>query len=297
MKDVGVIVGKFQVPYLHEGHIKLLDSVVKAHHLTIVVLGVSLSKCTKKHPLDFTYRAAMINDIYPQVVVVPLLDTPGDDKAWSKNLDTLIGSIVGTMKEVCLYGSRDSFIKYYEGIYETEVIKPSIYVSGTEIREQIGKKSYFNTNFGRGAVWFSQNQWKGPLMCVDIAVAREGWLLLGRKKYEEGYRLPGGKLDSGESLEEAAIRELAEETGALCKEETLNYITSMPVNDPRYMYEYEKITTALFTCEVINPDEVNPGDDFVEVEWFNIDKLKFTDVVKTHVPLIELIIGRKLLLH
>jgi len=297
MKDVGVVVGKFQVPYLHEGHIGLIGHVIEKHHTTIIVLGVSLSKCTKKHPLDFSYRAGMIHDKFPNVIVVPLLDTPGDDVTWSKNLDSLIYSVIGPNKEVCLYGSRDSFIKYYHGSFDTEVVEPSIYVSGTKIREDTGKKVIHNALFGAGAVWFSQNQWKGPMMCVDIAVVDNNKVLLGKRNHEDKMRFIGGKVDNGESLEEAALRELKEE--ANIKAYYAEYVASRPINDPRYMYEYEKVVSALFLVE--NTTQIMPktaldnrcaGDDIDELFMIDIDAALPTKVVAAHKHLAERLIVR-----
>src|SRR6218665_3615127 len=111
MKSIGVIVARFQSPYLHEGHHLLIQSVNQKHNKTIVVLGVSPVLGSRKNPLDFATREKMIKKAYPDAVVLPLPDHPLDTK-WSQQLDTLLSQAFPG-SSFNLYGSRDSFIPFY----------------------------------------------------------------------------------------------------------------------------------------------------------------------------------------
>jgi 8-oxo-dGTP diphosphatase len=55
-----------------------------------------------------------------------------------------------------------------------------------------------------------------PILCASAAVFRDGRVLLGSRRnppYDQVFSLPGGLVETGETLEEAAIREVEEETG------------------------------------------------------------------------------------
>ncbi|MCP2605267.1 NUDIX hydrolase [Candidatus Aminicenantes bacterium AH-873-B07] len=81
---------------------------------------------------------------------------------------------------------------------------------------------------------------KNPIPTVDIIIevkredGKEGIILIERKNPPFGWALPGGFVDYGESLEQAAIREAKEETSLDIKLIEQFHTYSEPNRDPRF---------------------------------------------------------------
>ncbi len=78
--------------------------------------------------------------------------------------------------------------------------------------------------------------YQNPIPTVDIIieVAPEGIILIKRKNPPYGWAIPGGFVDYGESLEEAALREAKEETQLDVALERQFHTYSDPNRDPRH---------------------------------------------------------------
>ena len=77
---------------------------------------------------------------------------------------------------------------------------------------------------------------KTPLLTVDIIieVGGAGIVLIERKNPPDGWALPGGFVDCGESLETAAVREAKEETSLDVQLVEQFHTYSDPKRDPRH---------------------------------------------------------------
>ena len=78
---------------------------------------------------------------------------------------------------------------------------------------------------------------KTPLLTVDCVVFDESGALVlierGHEPFKGCFALPGGVVDVGETVEQAALRELKEETGASGRVVRLIGVYSEPSRDPR----------------------------------------------------------------
>jgi bifunctional NMN adenylyltransferase/nudix hydrolase len=288
--DIGVIVGRFQVPFLHEGHIELINSVMRMHPRTLVVLGLSPCVGTKNNPLDFEARKQMILQAFPKVTVLYIKDCASDE-VWSKKLDEQIEDFA-RVQSVMLYGCRDSFIKHYFGKFPTTELESTTYISGTEIRAKISKEIKATQDFRSGVIWGINNRYPVCFPTVDVAIFNDDMtkILLARKPYEEKYRFIGGFANPGSlSFEEDARREVREEANIEVSDPV--YICSSIIDDWRYRNESDKIKTTLFACKYIAGKPVG-SDDVAEVKWFNTTLDIEKDVVSEHRGLMKTLIEK-----
>lgn len=76
---------------------------------------------------------------------------------------------------------------------------------------------------------------KNPAPTVDVIIEiDDGIILIERKNEPHGWAIPGGFVDYGESLEQAAAREAKEETSVDVKNLRQFHTYSDPSRDPRF---------------------------------------------------------------
>lgn len=106
-----------------------------------------------------------------------------------------------------------------------------------------------------------------PLPTVDLIIEyNKGIILIKRRNPPEGWALPGGFVDCGESLEDAAVREAKEETGLDVDLLRQFHTYSAPDRDPRH----HTITTVYIARA---EGKAVAGDDAKEIGVFGKDML------------------------
>lgn len=108
---------------------------------------------------------------------------------------------------------------------------------------------------------------KFPKLTIDIIINLESKIILiKRKNPPYGWALPGGFVDYGETVENAAIREAKEETSLDLKNLKQFQVYSEPTRDPR-----GHNISVVFTAE--GTGEPKAADDAKEIGLFDQNNL------------------------
>ena len=110
--------------------------------------------------------------------------------------------------------------------------------------------------------------WLNPAIAADAAVRRGDEILLIQRKFppmQGAWALPGGFVDRGERPENAAVRELKEETGLMGRAPNLLMVMGDPSRDPR-----KHIVSIVYEIQVNDDAEPKAGDDAADAKFWPI---------------------------
>jgi 8-oxo-dGTP diphosphatase len=91
-------------------------------------------------------------------------------------------------------------------------------------------------------------------------VLRDGRICVVHRARYDDWSLPKGKLDGGESFEEAAVREVLEETGLRCR-------LVRELEPVRYLVKGRPKLVRYWVMEVDEDEGFAPDDEVDEVRW------------------------------
>ena len=106
---------------------------------------------------------------------------------------------------------------------------------------------------------------KNPFPTVDIIIELEGKgiVLIKRKNPPYGWAIPGGFVDYGESVENAAVREALEETSLRVELLRQFHVYSSPDRDPRF-HTISTVFVARATGSPIAADDAKDAGIFTK---------------------------------
>jgi 8-oxo-dGTP diphosphatase len=131
-----------------------------------------------------------------------------------------------------------------------------------------------------------------PLIGVGAVAIKNGKILLVKRAFDPGagkWSVPGGLVETGESLSEACIRETEEETGL--KVEVLELINVFDMIDRddagRIRYHYVLVE---FLVKPVGGEERGSAET-LDMKWVSRDETKQMDMTKTARRAIEELFG------
>lgn len=121
-----------------------------------------------------------------------------------------------------------------------------------------------------------------PRVAVLAVTYQADQLILVQRKNEPqkgGWGFPGGSVWPGESLYDAAVRELREETGVAAEPEQLLEVVEVNEFDADNRHHHFILVPVL--CRYLN-GELQPGDDATDCRWMSV-----SEIVRQQSDLIE----------
>ena len=107
-----------------------------------------------------------------------------------------------------------------------------------------------------------------PQIAVGAVVIRENEILLVKRGHPPGeglWAIPGGRVELGETLQEAAEREIREETGVVIRAKEPVYAFDVIECDARKCIRFHYVIVDLLADYISG--EPNPGSDACDARW------------------------------
>ncbi len=133
-----------------------------------------------------------------------------------------------------------------------------------------------------------------PVIGVGAVVIRDGRILLVKRGQPPGeglWAIPGGVLELGETLQQAAVREILEETGLVIEAGEPIHTFDLIHRDSAGRVHYHYVIVDLRGTYLSG--EIRPADDAKEAAWFDLDNLPTGDLSPPTRELIEKIVNSK----
>jgi len=119
---------------------------------------------------------------------------------------------------------------------------------------------------------------KWSLISVKGIAVRDDKVVLARNARQE-WDLPGGKLESGETLSDCLAREFNEELGI--------QVSWGSVLDVVHHHFHENIVVVIIGCHSVSPNEVRLSEEHSAVSWFDAAQLDTLKIVPHYREVIE----------
>jgi len=134
-----------------------------------------------------------------------------------------------------------------------------------------------------------KNDYPGkPRVAVGAVVFKDECILLvrrGQPPAEDLWAIPGGSVEIGETLQEAAEREILEETGIRIRASKPIYTFEVIDRDAAGKVRFHYVIVDLVADYVMG--EPSPGDDAIEARWVSAGEINDLEVSSATLKLLK----------
>lgn len=308
-----VFIGRFQ-PF-HNSHLEVLKHGLQIAERVLVIIGSYHTTLTPKNPFSFNERKEMIlanfhdDDLEDRIAVEPIRDFYEQDSYWVAEIQNIVSKYTEDGDSIALLGSyKDSssyYINYFRNIWDFIPSKNEL-MDATDIRDLLFEKNdkwesmvptgtkkvikqYINSTDELGYKYQTTqkeriveyiNEWgRGPHVTADCVVIQGGHVLVIKRKGKIGtglLALPGGHVKLTERIEDAALRELKEETNIKLDKDILRgcIVAKKEFDYPNRSLLGRVITTAfVIRLQDRKLVEVKGGDDASHAFWMSFNDI------------------------
>jgi 8-oxo-dGTP diphosphatase len=120
-----------------------------------------------------------------------------------------------------------------------------------------------------------------PIVAVGVVILEDGHIALVRRAKEPSrgrWTFPGGAVELGETLQDAARREAAEETGLLVEVGEVATVIDNVVRDDTGRIRYHYVIVDYFARP--SGGMLQPGTDVSDARWFSAAELDGLDMTE-----------------
>lgn len=324
-----VFIGRFQP--VHNGHLHVINEALKEADRVLVLIGSANVARSPRDPFTAMERRMMLlrSVAEPHRVLVDFIeDHPYNDDAWIAEVQSIIADY-GRAGSLGLVGfSKDStsyYLKLFPGMESVNIPSQWGMLNSTDIRKMyfegpiIPDKTFIPTavaDFLRDFYLLPEYKWlvkehifyrdydpkKYPVQVItaDAVAIQSGHVLLVERAASPGkglLALPGGHVNTDETFQQAAIRELIEETGIsergpkhMPPAVLASYIRDRKVFDAPKRSQRGRVVTEAFLFQFPQKEKlywVKGGDDASSAAWHPLGNLDPTKMFEDHYAIIE----------